>query len=311
MTESPGAIVEAKGLGRWYGEVVGLGDLTVTIEPGITGLVGPNGAGKSTFMKVMVGELRPHRGAVRVLGRRPFGNRALYRDLGFCPQQDALYEHQSGREFVRDLLRLSGRSKSEADAGAIAAMEKVGLADSMDRRVSDYSKGMRQRTRLAQAIAHDPLLIIADEPLTGLDPIARREVLNLFAGLAAEGRSIILSSHVLHEVESLTETIVLVHRGRLLAQGSVREVRRLIDRHPSRVRVTAREPRRLASALLDEPHVRSVSLGVDGETVQVETDDVATFHERFAGVATATRAGVTSLTSDDASLEAVFDYLVG
>lgn len=305
------ALIEAEGLGRWYGEVVGLGDLTVTIEPGITGLVGPNGAGKSTFMKVMVGELRPHRGKIRVLGNTPFGSRALYKKLGFCPQQDALYEHQTGRAFVRDLLRLGGWSKKDADVRAVRALERVGLAEAMDRKVSDYSKGMRQRTRLAQSIAHDPQLIIADEPLTGLDPIARRQVIDLFRGLAEEGKSVILSSHVLHEVETLTETMVLVHRGRLLAQGTVRDVRRLISKHPSRVQVEARDPRRLASALLEQSHVRAVSIASNGSSVEVETDDVAAFHASFASIAATAKAGVLGLVSDDASLEAVFDYLVG
>ncbi|MEM8712130.1 MAG: ABC transporter ATP-binding protein, partial [Planctomycetota bacterium] len=271
----------------------------------------PNGAGKSTFMKVMVGELRPHRGEIRVLGHRPFASRPLYRKLGFCPQQDALYEHQTGLHFVRDLLRLSGESKRSATEKAGRAMERVGLTDAMDRKVSDYSKGMRQRTRLAQSIAHDPDLIIADEPLTGLDPIARRQVLDLFQELSDAGKSVILSSHVLHEVESLTETIVLIHRGRLLAQGSVREVRRLISRHPSRVRIKAREPRTLAAALFEQPHVSAVSLDSDNESIHVETRNVAEFHADFARVAAAASAGVRSLTSDDASLEAVFDYLVG
>jgi len=170
---------------------------------------------------------------------------------------------------------------------------------------------MRQRTRLAQSIAHGPELVIADEPLSGLDPIARRQVLELFQGLAAEGKSVILSSHVLHEVESSTDRMVLIHRGRLLAQGTVREVRQLISRHPSRVQVTARDPRLLAAKLFDQPHVRAVSLGADGESVQIETDNVAEFHVTFAAVAAEARAGVRSLSSDDASLEAVFDYLVG
>ena len=305
------AIVEAEALGRWYGEVVGLGDLTVSIEPGITGLVGPNGAGKSTFMKLMVGELRPHRGSITVLGHRPFGSRPLYRRLGFCPQQDALYEHQSGRAFVRDIMRLAGFPRKEADRRAVAAMERVGLADAMDRKVSDYSKGMRQRTRLAQSVAHDPEIIVADEPLTGLDPIARRQTLELFRALANDGKSVILSSHVLHEVESLTDTMVLIHRGRLLAQGNVRDVRRLINKHPSRVHLKARDPRGLASRLLDEPYVNAVSLSSDGEGLLVETLDVGTFHQRFAAVAGEADAGVRSLVSDDASLEAVFDYLVG
>lgn len=303
-------VIEAEGLGRWYGEVVGLGDLSVSIEPGITGLVGPNGAGKSTFMKVIVGELRPHRGRIQVLGHAPFANRALYGRLGFAPQQDALYEHQTAREFVRDLLRLGGYGRREAVARATEALNRVGLDEAMDRRVSGYSKGMRQRTRLAQAIAHGPDLIVADEPLTGLDPIARRDMLDLFRGLGAEGKSIIVSSHVLHEVESLTETMVLIHRGRLLAQGSVREVRRLISKHPSRVRVVARDPRGLARELLTAAHVRALSLDADGRSLLVETDDVSLFHAEFAERAARARAGVRSLESDDASLEAVFDYLV-
>lgn len=305
------SIIQAENLGRWYGEVVGLGDLTVEIEPGITGLVGPNGAGKSTFMKLMVGELRPARGQLTVLGEIPFGNRGLHRQLGFCPQQDALYEHQTGRQFVRDLLRLGGWSRREADTLAVRAMERVGLEDAMDRKVNGYSKGMRQRTRLAQAIAHGPRLVIADEPLTGLDPIARRQTLELFRGLAEDGCSVIISSHVLHEVESLTETMVLIHRGRLLAQGSVREVRRLISRHPSRVELVARDPRLLATALLPLEHVRTIKLGTDPGTLTVETDDIAAFHSTFAGVAAAAGAGVSGFKSDDASLEAVFDYLVG
>lgn len=305
------AIIQAENLGRWYGEVVGLGDLTVQIEPGITGLVGPNGAGKSTFMKLMVGELRPARGLLTVLGEVPFGNRELYRQLGFCPQQDALYEHQTGRHFVRDLLRLGGWSRREADRLAVGAMERVGLEDAMDRKVSGYSKGMRQRTRLAQAIAHGPKLVVADEPLTGLDPIARRQTLDLFKGLAEDGCSVIISSHVLHEVESLTQTMVLIHRGRLLAQGSVREVRRLISRHPSRVDVIARDPRRLASALLPLDHIRTIKLGDDPKKLTVETDDISAFHRAFAGVAASAEAGVTGFKSDDASLEAVFDYLIG
>ncbi|MEL6431720.1 MAG: ABC transporter ATP-binding protein [Planctomycetota bacterium] len=308
---SGAAIVQAEGLGRWYGEVVGLGDLSVSIEPGITGLVGPNGAGKSTFMKLMVGELRPHRGELTVLGHTPFASRPLYRRLGFCPQQDALYESQTAVQFVRDLLRLGGFNRREATTRANTALERVGLEGAKDRKVNGFSKGMRQRMRLAQAIAHDPELVIADEPLTGLDPIARRQVLELFRGLASEGRSVILSSHVLHEVESLTDRMVLIHRGRLLAQGTVREVRSLISKHPSRVHVGARDPRRLATALLGQEHVRAVSIGANGKDLLVETEDAAAFEEAFARVASEVRAGVQSLHSDDATLEAVFDYLVG
>ncbi|MCP3916241.1 MAG: ABC transporter ATP-binding protein [bacterium] len=304
-------IIEAKELARWYGEVVGLNDLTVTIGPGITGLVGPNGAGKSTFMKLIVGEIRPSRGSIQVLGHVPFANRALYAQIGFCPQQDALYDHMTGRQFVASFLRLAGFGRQEADARAVSAMERVHLADAMNRKVGGYSKGMRQRTRLAQSIAHDFELLIVDEPLTGLDPVARHRMLELFRQLKDEGKAVLLSSHVLHEVESLTEEIVLIHRGRLLAQGSVREVRKLLSHHPRRVRMRAREPRRLAEACLRFDHVGAIHLDEDGEGIAIETRDVGTFFDELPLLAAELRAGLRSLESPDANLEAVFDYLVG
>jgi ABC-2 type transport system ATP-binding protein len=310
-TEKGAVVVETRELGRWYGEVVGLSDLSVKIDPGITGLLGPNGAGKSTFMKLMVGELKPSRGGLRVLGHTPFANKELYARLGFCPQQDALYEHMTGRQFVEYILRVGGYPRADARRRAVRAMERVHLEDAMDRKCRGYSKGMRQRTRLAQSIAHDPQLLVLDEPLSGLDPVARHQMLELFRALAEEGKSVIVSSHVLHEVQSLTETIVLIHRGRLLAKGNVPTVRRMLDRHPRRVRIEAREPRALASAFLGLPHVRSLQVGDDDTTLSVETRDVESFFEALPGIADAERAGVRSLESPDADLEAVFDYLLG
>jgi ABC-2 type transport system ATP-binding protein len=258
-------IARADGLGRWYGQVVGLSDLTVQLEPGITGLVGPNGAGKSTFMKLLVGEIRPSRGTIEVLGEPPFANRGLYRRLGFCPQQDAFYDGMSGREFVRYLMRLAGFARGEADRRSVRALERLHLEEAMDRRLAGYSKGMRQRAKIAQSIAHDPELLVVDEPLTGLDPVARHQVLELFRELGRKGVHIILSSHVLHEVESLTSTIVLIHRGRLLAQGGVSEVRQLLSRHPRKVRIAARDARRLGEACLRLEHVDSVRIDTDGQ----------------------------------------------
>lgn len=303
------AIVEARNVGRWYGEVVGLNDLTVRIEPGITGLIGPNGAGKSTFMKLLVGELRPSRGELQVLGLTPFANQALYRRLGFCPQQDALYDHLSGRDFVTVCMRMAGYDRAEARRRATRAMEQVGLADAMQRRCGGYSKGMRQRTRLAQSIAHDPEFLVLDEPLSGLDPVARHQTLELFRELAQRGKSILLSSHVLHEVQTLTERIVLIHRGRLLAQGSVPEVRRLLSRHPRKLNLRAREPRRLAEALLRFDHVDALTLG-EGGWLTIETRDLDDLCRHLPALASELRAGIKSLESLDASLEAVFDYLV-
>lgn len=308
---APAAIVEADRLGRWYGQVVGLNELTASIEGGITGLIGPNGAGKSTFLKLVAGELRPSRGDVRVLGERPFANRRLYRRMGFCPQQDALYGDLSGMGFVTLLLRLHGYPAREARARAGRAIERVGMGEAADRRTRQYSKGMRQRIKLAQAIAHEPELLIVDEPLTGLDPVARVEMIELFRELGAGGMHVVLSSHVLHEVAILTEEILLIHRGRLLAQGSVSEVRALLATHPRVVDIRARDVRRLAGALVGLEHVTSLRLNAAEGLLTVETRDLDRFHRELTPLAASERVGLRGLESTDAGLEAVFDYLVG
>ncbi len=302
-------ILEAKDLGRWYGEVVGLSDLQVQCGPGITGLLGPNGAGKSTFMRLVVGELRPSRGSLKVLGMDPFANRELYHRLGFAPQQDALYEDMTGRQFVRHLLRLGGFSAGDATKRAGVAMERVGLAETMDRQCKGYSKGMRQRTRLAQAIAHEPELLILDEPLTGLDPVGRRQTLELFRELASEGKSLIVSSHILHEVQSMTEQVVLLHRGRLLAQGNVAEIRKLLSSHPREVRLQAKSARRLAVALMEIEHVQRVEItGEDSLTVR--THKLDSFFSDLGEAVRQHQPGLLAMSSSDADLESVFDFLV-
>ena len=304
------AVIVARDLSRWYGPVVGLVDVSLSLEGGILGLLGPNGAGKSTFQKLVAGEIRPSRGRIEVLGRDPFANRAHFAETGFCPQQDAMYGEMSGLDFVAFLARLSGFSARDALARAARALERVGLSDAMHRKTREYSRGMRQRTKIAQAIVHGPRLVIADEPLAGLDPIARRSVVELFLGLAREGVHFLVSSHVLHEIESLTREIVLLHRGRVLAQGRIEEIRALLSRHPRRVELRARDARRLARAVLDLPGVRSIRLSEDGSSLGVETSDLEGFLAGLGPVARETKAGIRSLETPDAGLDAVFDYLV-
>jgi len=304
------SFVVARELSRWYGQVVGLTDLSVTLEAGMVGLLGPNGAGKSTLLRLVSGEIRPSRGRIEVLGREPFANRAHLQELGFCPQQDALYGDLSGREFVTLLLRLHGFPRAEARSRAGAALERVDLSEAADRPTRGYSRGMRQRVRLAQAIAHSPRLLVADEPLAGLDPLARRRIGDLLRELARDGTFVLVSSHVLHEVEELTRDVLLLHRGRLLAQGSVPEIRALLDQHPRRIEIRAREPRRLARELLDLPGTRSVQFAPDGEGLSVETTDIEAFHSTLPAAVSSARAGVRSLRSLDSGLDAVFDYLV-
>ena len=305
------AVLSCKDLGRWYGEVVGLNDLTLEIGRGITGLIGPNGAGKSTFLKLVVGELRPSRGEVRVLGEAPFANRNLYRRIGFCPQQDALYEGMSGLEFVVFLMRLAGYSRAESKTRAWRALELVDLTEAAKRSVRTYSKGMRQRARLAQAIAHDPEFLIVDEPLTGLDPIARESLTALFKQLAAEGMSILLSSHILHEVESMTSEIALLHRGRLLAQGDVVKVRDLISKHPRRIELAARDTRRLAGALVELEMVSAVEILPADKRLKVETSDAGGFFSALTPIVATGNFGISAMECADEDLESVFDYLVG
>lgn len=306
-------VLECKELGRYYGQVVGLNELSTTIAGGVVGLVGPNGAGKSTLLRLIVGEIAPSRGTLRVLGEVPFGNRELYRRLGFCPQQDALYEDMSGFEVVRMLLRLGGFSPQDAKARAERALARLSLAERMHSKVRTYSKGMRQRVRIAQAIAHEPEFLVLDEPMTGLDPLGRREVLELLRELGAGGTHVLFSSHILYEVQHLTAEIVLIHRGRLLAKGALPEVRALISKHPRRVEVGARRARELAKVLIGCEEVVSVRVGSNGsneDRLWIETRAVGPFFQRLNAVAAGERFGISDVRSDDASLEAVFDYLI-
>jgi ABC-2 type transport system ATP-binding protein len=306
-------VLVCRELGRYYGQVVGLNDLTATLEGGVIGLVGPNGAGKSTLLRLIVGEIEPSRGELEVLGEKPFGNRELYRQLGFCPQQDALYEDMSGFEIVRLLLRLGGYAPVEARARAERALERVNLTERMHSRVSTYSKGMRQRVRIAQAIAHDPKFLVLDEPMTGLDPLGRREVLELLRALGAGGTHVLFSSHILYEVQHLTAEIVLIHRGRLLAKGALPDVRALLSKHPRRVELSARRARELAQVLIGCEEVQSVRISAtDGaeNRLSIETRAVGPFFQRLGRVAAGERFGISAVHSADASLEAVFDYLI-
>jgi len=211
------SVVAADHVSKWYGQVIGLNDVSVTVPPGITGLLGPNGAGKSTFMKVITGQLKPSKGSLSVLGEPIWGNPALYHRIGFCPEQDAFYERMTGAEWVSALVRLNGAGEADAAAMAARAIESVELTDAADKKIGAYSKGMRQRIKMAQAIVHDPELLILDEPLAGMDPLARRKTIRMIKDWGRSGKSILVSSHILHEIESMTPNILLINQGRILA----------------------------------------------------------------------------------------------
>jgi ABC-2 type transport system ATP-binding protein len=302
-------IVTAAKLSKWYGQVIGLNDVTVSVPPGVTGLLGPNGAGKSTFMKLITGQLKPSQGTVTVLGQPIWGHQELFFDIGFCPEQDAFYDRMTGLEWVTALVRLNGLGEKESNDAARRALSTVDLMDAAGKKIGAYSKGMRQRIKLAQAIVHDPSLLILDEPLGGMDPLARRRTIKLIKEWARAGKSIIVSSHILHEIESMTANILLINNGRILAEGDVHQIRDLIDEHPHTVYVRAADPRGLAREFLAHDDVRSLRL--ESDAVVVETGKPDAFYARLTDMAATGEFGaIDEVTSPDDNLQAVFQYLV-
>ncbi len=307
----PGAepVVSADHVSKWYGQVIGLNDVVLSVPRGITGLLGPNGAGKSTLMKLVTGQLKPSKGVLTVLGEPIWNNAPIFARIGFCPEQDAFYERMTGLEWVTALVGLNGFGDAAARDMAARALDTVGLADVADKRIGAYSKGMRQRVKLAQAIAHDPELLILDEPLSGMDPLVRRKIIRLIKDWGRSGKSVLVSSHILHEIESMTPNIVLINQGRILAEGNVHQIRDLIDEHPHTVYVKADDTRELARRFLADDHVLSLKFEDGAVVVQTARPDV--FYSRLTSLAASGELGaIHEVTSPDDNLQAVFQYLV-
>jgi ABC-2 type transport system ATP-binding protein len=302
-------VVAADHVSKWYGQVIGLNDVSVTVPAGITGLLGPNGAGKSTFMKLMTGQLKPSKGSIAVLGEPIWQNPALYYRIGFCPEQDSFYERMTGLEWVTALIRLNGLDDAAAKAAGSRALDNVELTEAADKKIGAYSKGMRQRIKMAQAIAHDPELLILDEPLSGMDPLARRKTIRMIKEWGRAGRSVIVSSHILHEIESMTSNILLINQGRILAEGNVHQIRELIDEHPHTVHIRADHTRALAREFLGHDDV--LSLKFEEGAVVVQTGRPDAFYARLTDLAASGAHGaIHEVTSPDDNLSAVFQYLV-
>ena len=305
----PPPIVQADTLSKWYGQVIGINDVTVSVPSGITGLLGPNGAGKSTFMKLMTGQLKPSKGTIKMLGAPIWNNPPVYAQVGFCPEQDSFYDRMTGLEWVSALVRLNGYSEKEAAEAATRALEIVDLLPAADKKIGGYSKGMRQRVKLAQAVVHDPQVLILDEPLSGMDPIGRRKTIRLVKEWARAGKSIIVSSHILHEIESMTSNILLINNGRILAEGNVHQIRDLIDKHPHTVHIRAADPRGLARRFLAHDDV--ISMTFEEGAVVVQTGAPDGFYARLTELAASGEGGeIGEVTSPDDNLQAVFQYLV-
>jgi ABC-2 type transport system ATP-binding protein len=299
--------IAAERCSKWYGHVLGVSDVTWRLRGGIVGLLGPNGAGKSTLIKLIGGLVRPSRGSLAVFGGSPFHDIDVRRRIGYAPEHEKTWDELTALELVPVMARLAGAPRPAL--AAETALAKMGMTDAMHRRVKGFSKGMRQRTKLATAIAHDPELLLLDEPLTGVDPMARIDIVDRIKKLGDAGKTIVVSSHVLYEIEALTSEIVVIYRGQVLAEGNVYEIRKLIDRHPHRIRVECDRPRVVASAIAGADHVARIVF--ERGAVLIETRDPDRCYDQLAEAVLGGGIAVTSLTSPDNNLGAVFEYLTG
>ncbi|MGH3158878.1 MAG: ABC transporter ATP-binding protein [Streptosporangiaceae bacterium] len=298
--------IELTGVTRWYGNVVAVNDVTMTIGPGVTGLLGPNGAGKSTIMHMMAGFLPPSRGTLTVGGEPSWHNPGIYRKLGLVPERDSVYAALTGAEFVRASARL--HQLPDAGAAADNAIRMVDMAAAADRRVATYSKGMRQRIKVAAALVHDPEVLLLDEPFNGMDPRQRLQMMDLLDKLGTEGRTILFSSHILEEVERLSGTIQVVVAGRLAASGDFRAIRRLMTSRPHVFSIRCSDSRLLAASLIGRPSVSGVDL--TGTGLQVQASDYGAFCREIAVLARRQGIQLLELLPSDESLESVFAYLL-
>jgi ABC-2 type transport system ATP-binding protein len=296
---------------KFYGEVLGVNRVNLTLPPGVTSLVGPNGSGKTTLLNLMTGLIRPSRGRVSVLGMSPGDPETFGRKVGYCTQFDAFPRGVTGRSFIQAWLRLSGSSRAEAESAAAESLERVGMTEAADRKVAGYSKGMRQRVRLALALCHRPEVLVLDEPLNGLDPMARAESLALFEGLGKEGLHVVISSHILHEVDKISDHVVLLSYGYVVAEGQIHGVRTEVTEHPMQILVRCDRPHLLASRLFAAEHVVEVKLHPDGGGLLVRTRDAAAFHRLLNGVVLEEKLELDAIAPADDDVNAVYQYLIG
>ena len=295
---------------KFYGEVLGVNQVNLTIGEGITGLVGPNGAGKSTMMNLITGLLKPSEGQVTVLGTSTERPEELFGKIGYCAQYDAFPPGLSGYEFIYSYLRVHGFPHDKANAMTWTALDRVSLTDAAKRRVGGYSKGMRQRARLAQALAHDPQVLILDEPLNGLDPMARAEVTGLFQEMAEAGCHLLISSHILHEVDVLADRIALLDGGYIVAEGEVDDVRVEMEEHPIQVLVRCDRAKEVASKLFLQDHLVEVQLNDDGQGFLVRTRKAGHFYEQLQEIVLGLDVKVRKVRLADSDVRAVYQYLI-
>ena len=311
MTVPDDQLIIFDNVSKFYGEILGVNRVNLQIAPGITSLVGPNGAGKSTLMNLMTGLLRPTRGTITLLGIPTDHPEQLFRRVGYCTQFDSFPRGLTGREFLNSFLLVHGYERRRANELSQLALERVNLVDAADRKVAGYSKGMRQRIRLAQAIAHEPAVLILDEPLNGLDPMVRSETIALFRKLAAEGLHLIISSHILHEVDMMSDRVVLLNNGYIVAEGNIHGVRDEMEEHPMQILIRCDQPAKLAAYVFAQDHVVEARLHDDKRGLFIKTKDADGFYLMLNRAVADGEVNVESISPVDDDLSAVYQYLIG
>ena len=311
MTISTDQLIIFDNVSKFYGEILGVNRVNLQIAPGITSLVGPNGAGKSTLMNLMTGLLRPTRGAISLLGIPTDRPEQLFRKVGYCTQFDSFPRGVTGREFLNSFLLVHGYDTKRVNELSQLALERVNLVEAADRKVAGYSKGMRQRIRLAQSIAHQPAVLILDEPLNGLDPMVRAETIALFRKLASEGLHLIISSHILHEVDMMSDRVVLLNNGYIVAEGNIHGVRDEMEEHPMQILIRCDEPAKLAAYVFAQDHIVEARLHEDRRGLFVKTRDADRFYLMLNHAVAEGKVSVESIAPVDDDLSAVYQYLIG
>lgn len=295
---------------KFYGEILGVNRVNLSIPPGITSLVGPNGSGKTTLMNLMTGLVRPSRGQIRVLGLETDDPENLFKVVGYSTQFDAFPKGLTGYQFVYSYLRLAGRDARSAEELAWRAIERVNLVDAAARNVAAYSKGMRQRIRLAQALSHEPKVLVLDEPLNGLDPLARSEMIALFRASAADGCYVIISSHILHEVDVISDQVILLSNGYVVAEGQIHSVRNEIQEHPTQILIRCNRPRDLAAKMMESQHTIEIAIHKDERGLLLKTRDADQFYLALNEIAL-NGIEIESVAPADDDVLSVYEYLIG
>ena len=296
---------------RFYGEVLGINKVSLSIPPGITSLVGPNGSGKTTLMNLMTGLIHATQGEITVLGIAPNDPERLCRAVGYCAQFDAFPKGINGYQFIYSFLRMYGFDHQECDRRTMASLEMVGLTEARNRPVAAYSKGMRQRVKLAQATAHDPPVLVLDEPLNGLDPLARAEAIALFQEWGKTGKHVIVSSHILHEVDRISDQVILLSQGYVVAEGQIQSVRGEVKDQPMQILVRCSQPNQLAARLFLENHVVEAKLHTNGREILLRTTDADGFYLLLNRIVLDSGMEVESVAPADDDVNSVYQYLIG